>query len=303
VTSISGDIEFWADGPNELDVAIADTQAPSRITARTMGWNPQPAAPGSISTTMLAKDGALAIGSLGADVLRQTIQIGQIIEWWRPADTVPIPSGFELCDGHQVLAGQHEFPGVANINVPNLINTFTLGADPTKAQGTPANLGNSATDGPGIGGAGGSNGAKDFSHGHAVPGVDHVHYATTPDHLHLVGSLYTGSHAHGASSGTESAGVSTVQQLAGGPLVLSRGNHTHGVTVAASGNVGIGGSTGAADRSLAHWTTGVYKTAGGATGAAQLNTATNSTTWTADPGGDVRPRFVGLLKIIKVRRS
>jgi hypothetical protein len=292
-TAASGNVEFWCDAPQELDVVIHDLTAPGRIPDRTIGWNPMGAAAGSLPTTLLAKDGNLNLANMGADVLRQWTQIGQVISWWRPNDTIPLPSGWEVCDGHQVPAGSHDFPGMAAqaINVPDLRNRMILGADSSKTYATGANQGDGATDGPGIGGAGGSNAAKNFAHGHGVPGVSHVH--TTPDHLHSVGSLYTASHGHpNASTSAESTTPSTVQVLGGGPLSLCRSSHGHTSATPASGNIAIGGATGASDRSLA--TSGPN---------VSLNTATNSTTWTTDPGTDMRPRFYGLLKLMKVRRS
>ena len=286
-TGPSGSVEFWVDGPAEIDVSIHDTIAPSRVADRTFGWNAVAVGVGSIPTATLAPDGGLAIAMMGADVLRQMHAIGEVIDWWRPAISVPTPSGFEVCDGRQIPAGQHDFPGLgaSAINLPDLRNMFILGADPAKAQAAGAGQGNAATDGPGIAGTGGSNAGKSFAHGHGVPGVDHQHYVPTPDHLHHVGSLYTGDHAHG---GPESI-TGPYHRAGDSNVTLSRPWGIHG-----SGAVGIGGMTGASDRGLGAWS-----------GASDrlLHTATNSTTWTQDPGADMRPRFIGLLKLMKVRRA
>ena len=292
VTGASGQVEFWCDGPAELDVLIEDTIAPARIARRTMGWNALPAANASFPTGILAQDAALGLGSLGADVARQMHQIGQVIDWWRPAITVPLPAGFEICDGRQIPAGSHDFPGLATaaINLPDLRNMFVVGADASKTHGAGAGQGNVAVDAPGIAGTGGSNAPKNFSHGHGVPGVDHLHYVSTPDHYHTASGLYTGDHAHGGPEGVN------------GPF---HNNSDSYVTLArpwgigAVGNIGVGGSTGGSMHSLASWS-----------GAADrgLNSGTNSTTWNADPGNlgqtvDMRPRFIGLLKLMKVRRA
>ena len=188
ITGASGQIEFWAEGPAEIDVSISDTQAPTRIAPRSVGWNALSAAAGSLPTSVLALDASLGLGSMGADVARQMAQIGQVIDWWRPQPSVPVPSGWAICDGSQVPAGQHDFPGLATtiINLPDLRNTFILGADATKAQAAGATQGDTAANAPGIGGNGGSNAAKNFAHGHGVAGVDHTHVAA--DHLHDAGS-------------------------------------------------------------------------------------------------------------------
>ena len=307
ITGASGEIAFWADGPAEIDVLLEDTVAPPRIPSRRIGFNAIGAAAGSFPTAMLAGDASIALASMAADVLRQVAQIGEVIDWWRPNDSVPIPTGFVLCDGRQVPAGQHDFAGLSQqaINVPDLRNMFILGAVPAtageaaaaqgpvnKAYGTGAGQGDTAAVAPGIGGTGGSNAAKNFAHGHGVPGVSHTH--TTADHLHGVGSLYTGNHAHTVGGAYVSQHNRVFGPAYGGGEAAAFANSVsqcYGQTDAV-GSIGIGGTTGAADRALT--TTGP---------SVSLNTATNSTTWTLDPGTDVRPRFYGLLKLMKVRRS
>jgi hypothetical protein len=306
-TGPSGAIEFWCEGPAELDIAIADTIAPARIAPRTMGWNAFPAAQSSIPTAQLAGDAGLSISALSPAVVRQFHAIGEVIEWWRPAVSVPLPAGFEVCDGRQIPAGQHDFPGLAGsaVNIPNLINTMTLGAAPAtaaesavaqKAQGTGANQGDAATDAPGIGGTGGSNAAKNFAHGHGVPGVSHQHHTSTPDHLHSAGSLYAVNHGHHMDFGSQGDGSSALVIGNAGGSSLSRTGHGHTIVgdTWGSGNLAIGNHTGASDRALGAWSGGPN---------VSLDSATNSTTWTANPGTDMRPRFFGLLKLIKVRRA
>jgi len=310
-TGVSGSAEFWADGPAEYDITVQDTITPARIPPRSgvgaIGWNAFAAAPGSVPTTILATDGNLALGSLGADVMRQVAQIGQVIEWWRPAASVPIPAGWVICDGQQVPAGQHEFAGMTAqaINVPDLRNMFILGAVPSsaaegasggnvyKAHAAGAGQGNTPGDAPGIGGTGGSNAAKDFSHGHGVPGIAHLHAGV--DHLHGPGSLYAGQHYHTGGNLYVTQHNRVFGPAYGGGESAAFANSISGI---GGGNTdyntayGFGGTTGAADRPL---TTGANDRS--------LNTATNSTTWTADPGNEMRPRFIGLLRIMKVRRA
>ena len=294
-TGPSGSVEFWADGPAEVDVFIHDTVGPSRIADRTFGWNAVAVGVGSLPSASLAPDAGIALAMLGPDVLRQMHAIGQVIDWWRPQASVPLPSGFEVCDGRQIPAGQHDFPGLgaSAINLPDLRNMFILGALPTnagegaiiKAHAAGAGQGNAPGDAPGIVGNGGSNAAKNFAHGHGVPGVSHAHLTEGVNHLHTVGSLYTGDHAHG---GPESI-TGPYHRTGDSNVTLSRP-----WGIAGSGAVGIGGATGAVDRALGAWS--------GAPNVS-LNTATNSTAWTEDPGSDMRPRFIGLLKLMKVRRA
>lgn len=277
-TTTSGSIRFWAEGPAELDLVFEDTQAPARIADR-IGWNAIPAKAGSIPTAFLAEDAGITQKMLSAVTLRQQVPIGAVIEWWRPVSggiAVPVPDGYEVADGHNV--NQHDFPGVSGaITLPNLQNIFILGASFNKADGAGADQGNLATQGPGIRGTGGSNAAKNFAHGHAVPGVDHTHAAGSlyvPDHAHSGGSLYVTGHSR------------TFAPAFGGQEAAAFANSLSGIgggATSGTGNFGVGGATAAADR--------------------PLGTATSSTSWSADPGADFRPQFYGLLRLIKVRRS
>ena len=312
-TGPSGNIEFWVEGPREVDVYIHDIILPSRVADRTFGWNATAVGAESLPTSMLVKDQGLTMGSMSPVVVQQMVPIGAVIDWWRPAATVPIPAGFEICDGHQVTT--HEFGTGAPINVPDLRNTFILGAlpdtadvgragaptaiAPVKPQAGGSGQGNAAGDAPGIAGTGGSNLPKNFGHGHGVPGVDHAHFTSTPDHYHHVGGLYGGGHAHAAAMGTATRGSPNGYSANSAQESVAFTNHIHGVWTGDSGAVGIGGQTGGSQHALGAWS-------GGAN--VGLGTATNSLTWTADPGGgglvvDVRPKFIGLLKIMKVRRT
>jgi microcystin-dependent protein len=83
------------------------------------------------------------------------------------------------------------------------------------------------------------------------------HSHAVSDHLHSVGSLYTGNHNHGAITGVGAGAETAVQSLAGGPLYITRGlsaggYHQHGINT--DGNIGVYGNTGAADRTL--WANG-----------------------------------------------
>lgn len=295
MTGPSGNVEFWVDGPAEVDVFIHDTIVPARISDRTFGWNATAVGPASLPTSMLAQDGGLALASLSAEIKRQLCQIGQVIDWWRPAATVPLPDGFVICEGQSIPAGSHDFPVAGAINVPDLRNRFILGADQTKAQATGANQGNASGDAPGVAGTGGSNAAKDLSHAHGVPTPSHTHTTYTPNHGHSVGSLYFGDHAHYISLGTGTEYQGALGRQTGGGTCCQSG-HTHPVSGWSGGanSSAIGGAAGGAD-SLPGQTSGPPSVS--------LATVTNSLTWTADPGTDMRPRFYGLLKLMKVKYS
>jgi hypothetical protein len=292
-TGATGNVEFWCDGPDEYDVKIEDNQAPARIATRTIGFNCMPAAPGSFPTSMLAGDAGLDLDALSAEIKRQMTQIGQIIDWWRPADSVPIPSGFEVCDGHQVAAGQHDFPGLSTsaINLPNLLNAFILGADPSKAFATAAAPGDAAANAPGVAGSGGSNAPKDLSHQHNVPIPNHTHAVSVPAHSHDAGTLYGASHQHGVNINSSAPINGTGTRATGNFTGVSDG-HQHNVAgqTGASGSIDVGGATGNSPVLAA--------TCGNPSVALAVNSATAGIN-----NLDARPRYVGLIKLMKVRYS
>lgn len=95
-------------------------------------------------------------------LVASSLPVGTTIAWWRPSDRVPIPVGFEICDGRAVSEANHAFGPIGAITLPDMRNRFVLGADPDTAIGTAAVA---ATDGnvnspdgaPGPQGQGGSN--------------------------------------------------------------------------------------------------------------------------------------------------
>lgn len=293
LTGASGNVEFWCDGPDELDIKIEDTIAPARVATRIVGWNCMPAASGSLPTAMLAGDAGLDLDALSAEIQRQLTQVGQVIDWWRPADSVPLPSGFEPCDGRQIPAGQHDFVGLSAsaINLPNLLNAFILGADPSKAFATAASSGDTAGNAPGVGGSGGSNAVKDLTHKHNVPIPNHTHAVSVPDHAHGAGSLFAGSHTHAVNLNSSPPIDGTGTRATGNFTGVSDG-HRHNVSgqTAGSGSVAVGGAT-AGSGALA-------ATCGNPSVALAVDSANGGVN-----NLDVRPRYVGLIKLMKVRRS
>ena len=296
LTGPGGMVEFWCDGPDELDIKIEDTIAPARVATRTIGWNCVTAAAGSIPTSMLAGDAALDLDALSDEIKRQLVQIGEVIDWWRPQSSVPIPAGFEVCDGHQVPAGQHDFPGLATsaINLPDLRNCFILGADSGKADSTGATAVDTAAGAPGIRGSGGSQ--------------THVTVtAELPAHHHEAGALgavAAGSHTHGhglvTSAASHVTGAYPWALIANGSVVTGKRDGTG----SESFPVGAGGGGTA---SIFTYNSGAHShTISGAISAAAAHTHDVSGD-TADTGGGTAhnntPRFVGLLKLMKVRRS
>src|SRR3954471_4558229 len=96
-TGKSGAVRFWAEAPYEYDIVFQDTVVPARVDDR-IGWNAMPAAKASFPADRLTGDGFLTLKMLAAEVKRQLMPIGAVIEWWRPSSSIAPPSGFEIAD-------------------------------------------------------------------------------------------------------------------------------------------------------------------------------------------------------------
>jgi hypothetical protein len=236
-TGVSGAVRFWAEGPAEYDIVFEDTVVPARVTDR-VGWNAVPSKAGSLSTSVLSADAGIKQTMLAPEVVNNEVPIGGVIEWWRPAQSVPTPVGYEICDGRTVT--QHDFPGVAgSVALPDLRNVFILGADSTKGDGAGASGTDGNTNGPGIRGVGGSN-------QHLLTATElasHAHTATSGSmnrnnaHGHQIGGTSvnvapvsdTGFWVLGHDSGAMYA-MPNPQQA----ILVTDTNHEHGITVNAT---------------------------------------------------------------------
>jgi hypothetical protein len=271
VTGATGAVEFYAD-VGEYDVRFVDTQTPARVADRTVQWNALSGANGGIPTIKLTRDGGLDLPALAADILRQLAQIGQVIEWWRPASSVAVPAGFEICDGRTIAANLHDFGTGQPITLPNLIGKFIIGANASLGDGAASSNGDAAGNAPGIGGVGGSNATKGF---------------TVPAHWHDKGNLAIGNsglHAHTTTIEYTAANVGS-----GG--IGANLLHTAGVPVA-TGSETWGTTLTTHSHTNADFTGHVGNTGGVSGDAAMTTTA-----------ADVRPAHVGLLRLMKVKRS
>jgi len=313
LTDATGLVEFYAE-IGEYDIRTVDSQAPPRIADRTTSWNAFNGGDQALPTAKIQRDAGLDMTVFAADVLRQVAPIGQVIDWWRPASSVPIPSGWEICDGRTITADNHEFGTGSSIQLPDLRNKFIMGADVLKSDGAPSTTGDGTAasnvqhpNAPGIRGVGGFNASKNlahnhqFAHTHGVPGVDHLHSAVSPDHLHAVGSLFTGNHAHSFSVNSSGA-INGLGSAATGSFERTSHGHQHGVSggTSTAGNIGVGGTTGARDRNWSFNTSAADRSLATTTNTQSTSTTDNGSIGTAI---DMRPAHVGLLKLMKVRRN
>lgn len=309
-TEQDGVISFWAD-PGEYEIEIEDTIAPARISNRTITWSSVAAADGSISGDYISNDSQLDLATLGDDILHQLVPVGTVLDWWRPANSnYQVPDGFVICKGDTYEAGEHDFGTNSAITVPDLRNKFILGASISKADNATATLGSvgaseaDPTNAPGIGGKGGTNGARDLTHNHNVPthyhgrgtlsvdGVgNHSHSGTTSengDHYHGVGNVWRKD--GDVTAGADYIGNTYLLPFGGwGQFTSTNGNHTHTFGTSENGSHGhtLSGSIGA--------------TASGRNGDSGFNTDAASGNISATH--DFRPSYYGLLKIIKIKRA
>jgi hypothetical protein len=249
-TGSTGSVEFWAEW-GDYDIKIEDLNVPSRFGTKTIGWQSATGATGAIPFT-----------ALDAVTTRQILPIGSVIAWWRPNNTVTIPTGFASCDGSVVTSGNHDFGTGASITLPDLRNKFILGANSALADDAAATAGDAVGNAPGIRGTGASH-ARNIQHSHTVN--NHTHTVENP--LVLVsGEIYM------RESNTMNGAVHT-------------DNPTNWVWDPSGSNVQAH-----TNQAFERW----FITSDGAT------PGTNNQLGSAQ---DIKPLYVGLLYIMKIKRN
>lgn len=332
-TEDNGLIEFWAT-PGEYRIEITDPL--SRIGNKSITWNSVPGWNGGIPGDFISNDNELDLATVGVDIRRQFVPIGAVLDWWRPDSSVAVPDGFVVCSGGTVTSANHDFGTGESITTPDLRNKFILGASLTTANN---NNGDAASNSPTIGGTGGSNTARDLTHTHTTYAHNHA-LVTASGRAIFTNTIYAFSgtpanytHQHtmyepsvgeatdrsimyrvkSSSSYIQTGFVQTtnIADNSGGGTSYNgyrvdmgttdyTNNATQTITpagsiaVASGGNGSISGKAGLAADAVVSGTTIKDGDANNATSAATANiTAAH----------DFRPQYVGLLKIMKVKRS
>ena len=310
VTISDGFVSFWAE-VGEYDIAIVDQTVPPRVAATTYYWQAISAAAGGIPSAKIASDGGLPLAAVAGDLDRQTVPLGTVLDWWRPPPgTTPVPAGFEICNGQTLtanhttaaVAGNHQFRDASNqpitgsITLPDLRNKFIIGADILTADGTASSAGDGTAistaqhpNAPGIRGIGGGNSAHGHNvpaHRHAISDPGHGHTFSQSAHVHNVTSNNAGGNPPWGDGGQILTGVSLGT---GGsqPSFQYANNGAFNMSFNAAGNT--------IPASVVSGSTGITR-AGGA-GAVDGDVTITATTT------DGRPAHVGLLKIMKCRRT
>lgn len=242
-------------------------------------------------------DGQVGYAKLDPAVFTNITPLGTVTAWFRPVDTIPVPTGWVICDGSVVTSALHGWTGVGNVSVPNLVGKFVHGAGLTGTGTTP--------DLPPAENAVGGLNSRIFNHSHTIPGHSHTvnaHSHSLPMHSHTIN--VDGQHNHGihsrmnafdgeyiftdATTGTTHAGDQQSLYVAGFntgqvdhalPAIYppNDGAHSHGARTGDSAGQTSSDSTGTSSTSLTTDSTGA--------------------------GGDIRPAYVGLLYIVKIRHA
>ena len=156
----------------------------------------------SVDSTQIVA-GSVGVAELANTIYQRLIPLGTILDWYPPAAAVApftssLPPGFVACTGQAWSVVPNEL-GYTTGNLPNLVDKYAVGADPTFARGLAAthNISGGAQTAAGLGGLAGANKAVEHLPEHTHQLDQHVHVQT--DHTH---SLYVkGGNTVGLDSG------------------------------------------------------------------------------------------------------
>jgi hypothetical protein len=267
-------------------------------------------APNSVTTTEIADHtiqsvdiapGAIGSTEIDPDIFNSLAPLGMIVPWFRPSTAFALPTGWHVCDGAVVNSADHSWTGAGNVTLPDLRNRFVLGAATTGTGTTPGAP-------PAENATGGAH-TRTFNHSHTVAGHSHTvnaHSHTVNAHSHTVNS-----HSHGVNTDGEHHHTWLGNNLSQRPYEISSGgtprqatyvpgfnedNSSQSVVMDSIGAHNHGGGTGSS-------TPGTSTSSPGTSDASPGTTSVTLTTDATAPGGDLRPAFVGLLYIIKVKNG
>jgi hypothetical protein len=244
---------------------------------------------GAVGTVEIA-DGAITPGKLDPSVL----PVGSVIMWFRVDNTVPLPNGWEVMDGRSWSSIPNQMgPGGTNWttgNMPDFSNRFPIGA------GLSSN-GSGPSDNPSVGQIGGGH-TINLQHAHNVNPHSHTvnsHTHTTPaipghKHRFLTDVFDSGGNWIGNAWTDLMQRGTAVPASQGKRQALYVPGRNSGEYFGENVNV-VMETTGAVGASV----TGADSPATSADGATTDNNLSAVT--------DIRPRFLSMLFIMKVRNG
>jgi hypothetical protein len=259
-------LKIWNDGSDPYDSAqLADNYLKLDQHDHSDGRGVQIGPEGIQDGAILARH--VYPGTLTSDVLDLSarIPLGTVLDWYCQDPTqwsTLLGASWTVCDGRTLTSAQHDIPGiVGSFTTPDLRNKFVLGANYS------ATVGSAGTPSvaPGMLGSSGSHTAN-LNHQHTVNGHSHTFMSPIGNNLGNPAAIHpeaagTGGYNWNGSDQGVVGGVSSVIFGSAGTWAIN-GVETWRVTTDST-------STG-------------------------TNTQLSSTT-------DIRPAYVGLLKIMKVK--
>lgn len=272
--------------PKIVDNAVTAPKIPNntisqaKLTFNSVGSNE--IIDGSVNTNEIA-NGAVTLPKIDPNIT----PMGTVIAWYRPDSSYSIPNYWAVCDGRawsNIPNGWY----VDNGNIPDLRNRFILGAAET---GTGSGIGSP----PSIGLSGGSH-TSNFSHAHSIPAHSHGVSA----HQHQINA--DGTHAHGFVTDVWDANNNVI-----GQTVTNLMQRTTAVPTASgfrqsayvpdrNRGAAIGDNVNVDMQPMGLHAHGNWTVAAGST----TDTVSGQVSGSSLSTVDTRPRYVGLLYIMKV---
>jgi hypothetical protein len=264
--------------------AVVPTQhiAPASIPLSRM-------APGSVGASQLVSgsvgSGALAPGAVTLDRLDTgVLPIGFVGQWYRATTAITPPTNWEIMDGRDWASIPNKMgPGGTQWSsgtIPDMRNRFALGA-------SVVGVGTSPLDPPDIGSRGGSM-TRNLSHTHTL----NQHSHSVSPHSHSITADGSHNHRYTSYDGHQVDAMEHRVAAAGSgrsnwavfvPFADALGTDPHPVTLTTQASHNHTGATASS------------------TATTDLSPAGDSTQAAGDSNADLRPAFVGLLYIMRVR--
>lgn len=274
---------------------------------------------GSVSTGKLV-DGSVTRPKIDPSVLASLqAPLGTMTPFFRPVAGIPIPTGYAIADGRSLGPGSHDW-GAITVTLPDLRNKFVLGAATSGTGTTPSTP-------PAELAVGGLH-TRDLSHQHTIQPHSHPHSHIVGGHSHTISNhshsiALGGTHNHDFLNNDGSGGHGPLWTRELGTSINENAPTLH-ATVAGYGtktmyHPGSDGDPGNIGERMeaVEMANAPQHNHGGATGSAggqtvsvgdSGTTADNTssgvlTTNSASGSTDLRPGYIGLLWIVKVKNA
>jgi hypothetical protein len=182
-----------------------------------------------------------------------SIPMGTVIMWYADTQNETLPNSYSYCDGSSLTSGNHSVPNQSGsmsytLILPDLRNTYLIGADRTKAFGAAGTTANAPSGAPGPGTTGGTHTAAIAvanlpDHGHAGStnaqwGAGHNHnWSIVTNAAHVHGPAASNMTSNNGSTEIQGTGGATVDEFkcTGATSTTSNDNHSHNFFIGSAG--------------------------------------------------------------------